>query len=30
VVPFDDRVYARESLEALGGRVAKTNYASRH
>ncbi len=30
VVPFDDRVYARESLEALCGRVAKTNYASRH
>jgi UDP-N-acetylmuramoyl-L-alanyl-D-glutamate--2,6-diaminopimelate ligase len=30
VVPFDDRVYARESLEALCGRLSKKDYASRH
>jgi UDP-N-acetylmuramoyl-L-alanyl-D-glutamate--2,6-diaminopimelate ligase len=30
VVPFDDRIYARESLETLCGRAPKPNYASRH
>jgi UDP-N-acetylmuramoyl-L-alanyl-D-glutamate--2,6-diaminopimelate ligase len=30
VVPFDDRVYARQSLEALCGGSSKTDYASRH
>jgi UDP-N-acetylmuramoyl-L-alanyl-D-glutamate--2,6-diaminopimelate ligase len=30
VVPFDDRVYARESIEALRGRMPKQDYASRH
>jgi UDP-N-acetylmuramyl-tripeptide synthetase len=30
VVPFDDRVYARETVEALSGRIPKRDYASRH
>ena len=30
VVPFDDRVYARETAEALAGRIPKRDYASRH
>lgn len=30
VVPFDDRVYARESVEALAGGLPSPNHASRH
>src|SRR5438477_12333394 len=30
VVPFDDRVYARETLEALSGQWPAHDYASRH
>jgi UDP-N-acetylmuramoyl-L-alanyl-D-glutamate--2,6-diaminopimelate ligase len=30
VVPFDDRVYARETVEALSGQIPKRDYASRH
>ncbi len=30
VVPFDDRVYARETLQVLGGRPPQQDYASRH
>jgi UDP-N-acetylmuramoyl-L-alanyl-D-glutamate--2,6-diaminopimelate ligase len=30
VVPFDDRIYARETLELLAGRSPKPDYASRH
>ena len=30
VVPFDDRVYARETLDALSGRLQTRDYASRH
>jgi UDP-N-acetylmuramoyl-L-alanyl-D-glutamate--2,6-diaminopimelate ligase len=30
VVPFDDRVYARETLETLSGRPPQKDYASRH
>jgi UDP-N-acetylmuramoyl-L-alanyl-D-glutamate--2,6-diaminopimelate ligase len=30
VVPFDDRVYAKETVEAICGRVGKRDYASRH
>jgi UDP-N-acetylmuramoyl-L-alanyl-D-glutamate--2,6-diaminopimelate ligase len=30
VVPFDDRIYARETLEMLTGRAPKQDYASRH
>jgi UDP-N-acetylmuramoyl-L-alanyl-D-glutamate--2,6-diaminopimelate ligase len=30
VVPFDDRVYARETLENLCGRSTRQDYASRH
>ena len=30
VVPFDDRIYARDTLELLAGRSPKRDYASRH
>jgi len=30
VAPFDDRVYARESLERLSGQPSQQDYASRH
>lgn len=30
VIPFDDRVYARETVEAMSGRIPKRDYASRH
>jgi UDP-N-acetylmuramoyl-L-alanyl-D-glutamate--2,6-diaminopimelate ligase len=30
VVPFDDRVYAREAIEIISGRIPRQDHASRH